>query len=139
MLSALLRSVPKNAVAEPDPEDYFYSSLGLIFTDDIQNQHGDPDTTVTYRSNGYGDLVFEIAEPQAEIERKKFAHHLWNSGVLIGEFVGGQKHEGRVKPTDEDWGQRKYADGSKWWLDDEEQESWNVRNEKVIELGAGTK
>lgn len=137
MLSALLRAIPKHADAVPDPEDYFYSSLGLIFTDDIQNQHGDPDTVVHYRSNGYGDLVFEIADPQAETERTKFAHHLWNSGVLLGELIGGRNNEGRIKPADEDWGRRQYYNGQEWWLEHGEEQKWNVHGEKVLELGAG--
>ena len=137
MLSSLLRAVPKNAEAVPDPEDLFYSSLGLIFTDDIQNQHGDPDTTVTYRSNGYGDIVFEVADPKAEVERTKFAHHLWNSGVLLGVFVAGRENEGLIKPKDDKWGHRRYGDGQDWWLTEEEQSNWTVKGKKVVELGAG--
>jgi hypothetical protein len=78
MLSGLLRAIPKSTSYEPDPEDYFQSSLGLIFTDDLQNQHGDPGTYVRYRSNGYGDLDFEVADPRDETARTKFAHYLWN-------------------------------------------------------------
>ena len=137
MLNALLRAIPKDAASIPDPEDYCYSSLGLIFTDDIQNQHGDPDTVVHYRSNGYGDLVFQVADPQAETERTKFAHHLWNSGVLLGELVGGRGSEGKIKPADDAWGQRSYSSGKDWWLAQEDEKKWRVKGESVIELGAG--
>ncbi|KAF2415963.1 hypothetical protein EJ08DRAFT_703764 [Tothia fuscella] len=138
MLSSLLRVQPKTANAEPEPEDLFQSSLGLIFTDDLQNQHGDPGTTVTYRSNGYGDLEFEIADPSGENERTKFAHYLWNAGVLMGEFVGGrEKEKGNDSDYDGVWGMRKFEGKREWWLDVDEEEMWKIRGEKVLELGAG--
>jgi hypothetical protein len=111
--------------------------IGLIFTDDIQNQHGDPDTIVHYRSNGYGDIVFEVANPEKEAERTKFAHHLWNSGVLLGELVSGRSHEGYKKPEGDEWGARKYVDGLDWWLDENDEKKWSVKGETVIEFGAG--
>jgi nicotinamide N-methyltransferase len=137
MLSALLRATPKVPSREPEPEDYFQASLGLIFTDDLQNQHGDPDTFVTYRSNGYGDLKLDVADPQGETERTKFAHHLWNAGVLMAELVGGRKKEYKGDIEEEEWGRRNFAEGKNWWVDEEEEMKWDVENETVIELGAG--
>jgi nicotinamide N-methyltransferase len=136
MLSSLLRVQPKVIDATPDTEDIFQSSLGLIFTDDLQNQHGDPGTTVTYRSNGYGDLEFEVADPIGETERTKFAHYLWNAGVLMGEFIGGQKGSKKAA-SDEIWGVRKFTGGRTWWLDDDEEVRWQVEGQQVLELGAG--
>jgi nicotinamide N-methyltransferase len=135
MLSSLLRAQPKSATAIPDPEDIFQSSLGLIFTDDLQNQHGDPGTIVQYRSNGYGDLEFEVADPSGEIERTKFAHYLWNAGVLMAEFVGGH---GKKEKGDGEWGVRRFREGRMWWLDEDELDSWKVAGETVLELGAGS-
>src|ERR1700753_366210 len=107
MLSSLLRSTPKSTSHEPDAEDYFQSSLGLVFTDDLQNQHGDPEMYVTYRSNRYGDLDLEIADPQGETERTKFAHYLWNAGVLMAELIGGRVNENRSQnDEEEEWGRR---------------------------------
>ncbi|KIW06330.1 uncharacterized protein PV09_02793 [Verruconis gallopava] len=139
MLSSLLRTIPKRTSFEPEPEDYFQASLGLIFTDDLQNTHGDADTFVRYRSNGYGDLDISVADPQAASERSKFAHHLWNAGVLMGELVGGRRKQGQNPPADDDddWGRRKFLDGALWWLSEEEEKMWNVQGETVIELGAG--
>ena len=46
-----------------DPEDIFGSSLGGVFTDDLQNQHGDdPDTTIVYKNLRLGDVEFRAAE-----------------------------------------------------------------------------
>jgi nicotinamide N-methyltransferase len=144
MLSSLLRQLPKFPAAEPEPEDIFQYSLGLIFTDDLQIQHGDPGNIVKYRSNGYGDLEFEVADPQGEEERTKFAHYLWNSGVLMSEFVGGRGKERNEKRDshqasneDEEWGKRKFLEGEEWWLSEEEERKWSVKGETVLELGAG--
>jgi nicotinamide N-methyltransferase len=135
MLSSLLRVQPKIASTIPDPEDIFQSSLGLIFTDDLQNQHGDPGTIVQYRSNGYGDLEFDVADPSGEVERTKFAHYLWNSGVLLGEFIGGQ---GNNSTGEGEWGVRRFRENRTWWLDEDELDDWRVSGETVLELGAGS-
>lgn len=137
MLSTLLRVLPKSTSTSPEPEDIFQDSLGLVFTDDLQNQHGDPDTFVRYRSNGYGDLDFEIADPNGETERTKFAHYLWNAGVLMAELVGGRKKEGMNVAEGEQWGNRKFVKGKQWWVDVDEEKKWSVEGHKVVELGAG--
>ncbi|QDS73690.1 hypothetical protein FKW77_003025 [Venturia effusa] len=142
MLSSLLRAISKSSTAEPEPEDIFQYSLGLIFTDDLQIQHGDPGTTVKYRSNGYGDLEFELADPQGEEERTKFAHYLWNAGVLMSELVGGRgrerdgKRDSLQESDEEAWGKRTFKTGE-WWLAEHEEEKWSVKGERVLELGAG--
>ena len=79
---------------ELDPEDIFGSSLGGIFTDDLQNQHGDdPDTTIVYKNLRHGDVEFRAAEVNGEEQRRKMAHYLWNAGVLMAELVGGRPSE----------------------------------------------
>jgi nicotinamide N-methyltransferase len=135
MLSSLLRARPKLATTIPDPEDIFQSSLGLIFTDDLQNQHGDPGNIVQYRSNGYGDLDFDVADPSGEVERTKFAHYLWNAGVLMAEFIGGESKKDLV--VEGEWGFRRFTEGRTWWLRDDEADVWRVDGENVLELGAG--
>jgi nicotinamide N-methyltransferase len=143
MLTSLLRQFPKSTAAEPEPEDIFQYSLGLIFTDDLQIQHGDPGNIVKYRSNGYGDLEFEVADPKGEEERTKFAHYLWNAGALMSELVGGRNNERKEKrdsyqaEEEGDWGKRKFPNGEDWWLSEEEERKWSVKDETVLELGAG--
>lgn len=149
MLPSLIRTRALLSSQAPDPEDIFQSSLGSIFTDDLQTQHGDPGTIVVYRSGRFGDLEFRVADPQGEEERTKFAHYLWNAGVLMGELVAGRDTGQRdedierrrdsydVEGDEEEWGVRKFAEGTKWWLTPEEEELWSVNGEKVLELGAG--
>jgi len=92
-----------------EPEDILSSSLGVIFPDDITNQHGDPSTPVIYLSSTFGPLHLTLADPQGEDNRRLFSHFLWNAGVLLAEFI----EEG--KETD-----------------------WGVGGENVLEVGAGT-
>jgi nicotinamide N-methyltransferase len=70
-----------------EPEDILSSSLGVIFPDDITNQHGDRDNDVIYLSPGYGPLTLTLADPQGEDSRKLFSHFLWNAGVQLAEFI----------------------------------------------------
>lgn len=92
-----------------DPEDYLGESLGVIFPDDITNQHGDIDHPVVYLSPRFGDIVLQLADPQGDDNRKLFSHFLWNSGLQIAEFI-----------------------------EDDDVKDWNVEGMKVLELGAGT-
>lgn len=118
----------------PTPEDIFDSTRGSIFTDDLQNQHGDdPDTTIVYKNARYGELELRAADVNGEEQRRKFAHYLWNAGVLMGELVGGRATEPADEDADEDEG---WKDGE-WWASAEEEEKWGVRGERVLELGAG--
>lgn len=45
-----------------DPEDILSSALGVIFPDDITNQHGDRDHAVIYRSPSFGPITLSLAE-----------------------------------------------------------------------------
>lgn len=88
MPPTLLRITPRDANAE-DPEDLFATALGTIFTDDLRNQHGDPGALITYLSRRLdAGLDLSVADPAGEEERKKFAHYLWNAGVLMAELCG---------------------------------------------------
>lgn len=99
-------------------EDIFSSSLELIFTDDLRTLHGDPGSTVFYKSRAFGDLELSLVDPVGEDDRRLFAQYLWNSAVQIGEFIGNAVTEGG-NPTS--------TRGTKW----------SVKGEKVLELGAG--
>jgi hypothetical protein len=115
----------------PTPEDIFGSTLGSIFPDDLQNQHGDdPETAIVYNNLRHGELEFKTADVNGEEQRRKFAHYLWNAGVLMGELVGGRPAEG-AGGEDEGW------KNGEWWVDSEEEQKWSVQGETVLELGAG--
>jgi hypothetical protein len=115
----------------PTPEDIFDSIKGSIFTDDLLNQHGDdPDTIIVYKNACYGNLEFRTADVNGEEQRRKFAHYLWNAGVLMGELVGGRPEE-QAEVDDEGW------KNGEWWVSVEEEKKWSVRDETVLELGAG--
>lgn len=99
--------------AEPtDPEDIFASAPGLIFTDDLRNMHGDPGSTIIYKSQRFGDIRLQTADPQGEDERRLFSHYLWNAGIKMAELMSA-------------------TDGS---LGDAR---WSVTSRRVVELGAG--
>lgn len=127
---------PQDAPLEP--EDIFGSSLGGIITDDLQNQHGeDPETAILYRNTKYGELELRTADFDGEEQRRKFAHYLWNAGVMMAELVTG-----RVKGEESKLGQNaddeftRWENGE-WWISEEEEKQWSVKGEKVLELGAG--
>ncbi|WYZ46511.1 hypothetical protein EsH8_IX_000736 [Colletotrichum jinshuiense] len=70
------------------PEDFMLSSLGVIFPDDVTNQHGDADHGIEYTSPHLRKpLRFDLAEPSADDDRKLFSHYLWNASLQLGEFV----------------------------------------------------
>lgn len=115
-----------------DPEDIFGSSLGGVFTDDLQNQHGDdPETVIVYKNARHGNLEFRTADINGEEERRKMAHYLWNAGVLMAELVGGKPEEQIDVSGNESWKK------GEWWINKEEEKLWSVEGESVIELGAG--
>ena len=91
-----------------DPEDILSSSLGVIFPDDITNQHGSLESSVIYLSPTFGAITLSLADPKGEDNRKLFSHFLWNAGLQLAEFI------------------------------DEDEERWSVKGESVLELGAGT-
>lgn len=91
-----------------EPEDILASSLGVIFPDDITNQHGDGDNAVIYLSPRFGDIVLQLADPKPD-DNRLFSHFLWNAGLQLAEF-----------------------------MEEEEGGLWSVQGKRVLELGAGT-
>lgn len=70
------------------PEDYFGASLGVIFPDDITNQHGDAEHSLIYTSPHLPKpLLIDLADPVKEEGRNLFSDYLWNASLLLGEFV----------------------------------------------------
>jgi hypothetical protein len=86
-------------------------------------------------------LELEVADPDSEEERTKFAHYLWNAGVLMAELVGGrhveEMNERQRLGCSEEWSARQFAEGRHWWVSEEEEKVWRMQGEKVLELGAG--
>ncbi|KAJ3517136.1 hypothetical protein NM208_g14750 [Fusarium decemcellulare] len=74
---------------EPEtPEDYLSTALGVIFPDDITNQHGDAEHSLLYASPHLPKpLVIDLADPVKEDDRKLFSHYLWNASLLLAEFI----------------------------------------------------
>ena len=131
MLLPTLIDLRRPAGRQLDPEDIFGSSLGGVFTDDLQNQHGDDvDTVIVYKNAVHGALEFRTADINGEEERRKMAHYLWNAGVLMAELVGGRRAAGQGAPGDA------LGDGG-WWVGGAEEGLWSVKGERVVELGAG--
>ena len=115
MLTSLIRlPVPTEPASI---EDIFSSPIGFIFTDDLRNQHGDPGSSVIYKSKAFGDKELKLVDPEGEDGRRLFAQYLWNSGVLMAELIGGGTPDGKAME----------GRGG----------SWSVVGEKVLELGAG--
>lgn len=127
-LSQLVR-LHRPPSAPLDPEDILDSALGVF--SDLQNHHGDgPATAVLYENARHSVLRLQTADVDGEEQRRKFAHYLWNAGVLMGELVGGRAETG--------WGREGDGDGkAEWWVRPEEEEQWSVAGEMVLELGAG--
>jgi predicted nicotinamide N-methyase len=91
-----------------DPEDILSSSLGVIFPDDITNQHGDRENSVIYLSPTFGPISLSLADPKGDDNRQLFSHFLWNAGLQLAEFI------------------------------EEDEGKWVVKGKRVLELGAGT-
>ena len=109
-LTSLIQVIPRDI--DETPEDIFAAAPGLIFTDDLRNQHGDPGATIVYKSSRFGSIELNTADPESENERKLFGHYLWNAGVKMAELIS-------------------HADV------DCEDTKWSVRGRTVLELGAG--
>lgn len=73
---------------EGDPEDLFAGSLGVIFTDDVTNQHGDASTALHYTSPHLSKpLRIELSDPKQAQDRSLFSHFLWNASLLLAELI----------------------------------------------------
>ncbi|KAL6862323.1 nicotinamide N-methyltransferase [Trichoderma novae-zelandiae] len=126
---------------EPDgPEDYLSTSLGVIFPDDIVNQHGDAEHSVVYASPKLPrPLLIELADPEGETDRRLFSHYLWNASLLLAELIERDSLDGADggKAQGEGGEEKKEEEG-----EDEEGlgrgVSFDTRGLRTLELGAGT-
>ncbi|MCJ1337829.1 hypothetical protein MMC09_003113 [Bachmanniomyces sp. S44760] len=124
MLSSLIRPTPQTSSEPEDVEDIFSSSLEHLFTNDTQNIHGEPGSSVIYRSSQFGDIELGLAEPVGHDDIRLFAHYQWNAGIMMGELIGqGYAFERGERATTSHWRSGR---------------AWRVEDESVLELGAGT-
>lgn len=105
-LTDFIQVIPLDAHEEP--EDIFASAPGLLYPDDTRNQHGDPGSTIVYKSATFGNIELKTADPKGEGERQLFSHYLWNSGIKLANLISIQ-----------------------------EEPIWAVEGQSVLELGAG--
>ncbi|KAH0493644.1 hypothetical protein TgHK011_000301 [Trichoderma gracile] len=110
---------------EPDgPEDYLSTSLGVIFPDDIVNQHGDAEHSLVYASPKLPKpLLIELADPEGETDRRLFSHYLWNASLLLAELIERDSLDDEDQEKDEGLGKGL---------------SFDTRGLRTLELGAGT-
>ncbi|KAI1771819.1 hypothetical protein F4818DRAFT_427943 [Hypoxylon cercidicola] len=121
---ALTSRISLHGPVADDPEDYLSSSLGVIFPDDVTNQHGDAEHSLLYTSPHLRrPLHIVLSDPDRENDRKLFSHYLWNSSLLLAEFVeAGTLH----LPLDVVGPGKPKPDG------------FDVTGLETLELGAGT-
>lgn len=85
MLLPTLIDLRRPTGKELDPEDIFGSSLGGVFTDDLQNQRGDDlETVILYKNARHGNLEFTTADVDGEEERRKMGALLVECGCPHG-------------------------------------------------------
>lgn len=112
------------------PEDFFASSLGIIFTDDVTNQHGDAENSLLYTSPHLPKpLLIDLADPVGDEDRRLFSHFLWNSSLLLAELIERDSLDGggaEGEPAGGKLGSLGHG------------VSFDVAGHHILELGAGT-
>ncbi len=153
MLTSLIRNPP--ATDESPQEILDNTSLTIFYPDAQRTFHGDPGSAIIYASKRYGDITLRLADPAVHDERWLFAHHLWNSSVLLAELISDEA----ARVEGENKGQRDVvAEGRAEIGQDvnpgkgvhraDQQDNrqdlglrapgrWSVKGERVLELGAG--
>lgn len=119
---SLTRRISLRGEDASSPEDYLSTALGVIFPDDITNQHGDAEHGLIYASPHLPKpLLIDLADPTAEDDRKLFSHYLWNASLLLAEFI-------EADTLGVDLESPRAGEGL----------SFNVKDLDTLELGAGT-
>ena len=112
MLTFLVR---KPEIPDPAPENNFENAVGLLFPDNVQTFHGDAGSRLSYLSKRFGDIELSLSCPDDQNEHLLFAHHIWNSGIQLSEFIS-QANDPALDSHDS---------------------QWNVKGERVLDVGAG--
>jgi hypothetical protein len=108
-LSSLVRVIAPDR--DDEPEDIFAAAPGFLFTDDLTNSHGAPESIIQYKNARFGALELQTADPVGEDERQLFSHYLWNAGLKLAELISH--------------------------ADEHQDKRWSVEGESILELGAG--
>ena len=97
-------------------EEIYSNAVGLLFPDNLRTFHGDPGSYITYLSKRFGDMKLSLVDPRDQDETVLFAHHIWNSGIQMAEFISNA------------------TDSTK---EEERDGRWDVTRHTVLELGSG--
>ncbi|KAI1864888.1 uncharacterized protein JN550_008708 [Neoarthrinium moseri] len=122
-----------------EAEDFLADSLGVVFPDDVMTLHGDASNALRYTSPHLPKpLHIQLADPDSEDDRRLFGHYLWNSSLMLAEFVeAGALDVQLLRPLGcggEDSRLATAAPGA----DRLGEKAFDVRGLDTIELGAGT-
>lgn len=121
----------------PEAEDIFSSALTTIFTDDAINSWGSPGASIQYRSPRYGVITLKVPiHPDEEQGRKLFAHYLWNAGVVAADAIEAASSDEEMSGDGEVENTAAVVEEGeemKW-----DPRYWDVRGQRVLEIGAGT-
>lgn len=116
-LSARVRVVE---MAEPSSEDILSDWAETLYPDRYRNIHGDPDSDIIYISQRFGDIALRTAASNGGDDYFLFAHYLWNASIQLADLIetadtpDGTSNASSQQPLD-----------------------WSVKEETVLELGAG--
>jgi nicotinamide N-methyltransferase len=123
-MAALTARIYLSGEENEEPEDYLSAALGVIFPDDVTNQHGDTDQSLKYVSPHLPKpLHLDLADPEGDADRRLFSHHLWNSSLLLAELI--EQDTLGIQQADK---QTSLAAGA----------NFNVKDLATLELGAGS-
>lgn len=136
-LTARLSFINSSDSSSSDPEDLFAGSLGVIFTDDVTNQHGDAFTSLHYTSPHLSKpLRIELSDPKVAEDRSLFSHFLWNASLMLADLIeagtlglkAGDDTTGAGAGTTEVGKEVKVPD----------LKEFDIKGKSTIEMGAGT-
>ena len=99
-------------------DDIYSNAVGLLFPDNVHTFHGDAGSHITYLSKRFGDMKLTLVDPHDHDEHVLFAHHIWNSGIQMAEFISDA-----TDPATHKEGER--------------ENRWDVTGHSVLELGSG--
>jgi predicted nicotinamide N-methyase len=136
---ALTSRISLTGPPEEEPEDFLATSLGVIYPDDVTNQHGDAEHGLLYTSPRLPKpLQISLADVTGDEDRRLFGHYLWNASLLLAEFIEGGTLGLEILDSDppvlkslsgsQNAPERLYPPLS----------TFNVMSKHVLELGAGT-
>ncbi|KAL5598973.1 hypothetical protein BROUX41_003708 [Berkeleyomyces rouxiae] len=122
---------------ESEVEDLFASSLGVIFPDDITNQHGDNSHGLSYTSPFLPKpLTIALNNPQGDHNRRLFSHYLWNASLLLAEYI--ERDSLPVAAEQHAQEQARAAPPAETARLGVPAGHFDVRGQRTLEVGAGT-